>query len=149
MRKIVFVLMIFVAPILMHAQNLQPVKWTFTSESLGNNEYNLIYTATIAPTWWTYSQFIKEGGPIPTTFKIEDNKNIELLGAISETSEHTKEGIEPMFDMFLKKFADKAVFVQKIKVLSDKPIIEGSVEFMCCDDMQCLPPEEIKFKISL
>jgi thiol:disulfide interchange protein DsbD len=86
MRKIVFVLMIFVAPILMHAQNLQPVKWTFTSESLGNNEYNLIYTATIAPTWWTYSQFIKEGGPIPTTFKIEANKNIELLGAISETN---------------------------------------------------------------
>lgn len=51
MRKIVFVLMIFVAPLLMQAQNLQPVKWTFTSESLGNNEYNLIYTATIAPKW--------------------------------------------------------------------------------------------------
>lgn len=149
MRKIVFVLMIFVAPLLMQAQNLQPVKWTFTSESLGNNEYNLIYTATIAPKWWTYSQYIKEGGPIPTTFKITANKSFELLGTTSETSEHTKEGIEPMFDMFLKKFADKAVFVQKIKVLDGKPIIEGRVEFMCCDDMQCLPPEEIAFKISL
>lgn len=133
----------------MHAQVLKPVKWTFSSESLGKNEHNLVFTATIDPTWWTYSQFIKEGGPIPTSFKFNENKNIVLEGTVSESGDHVKEGIEPMFDMFLKKYADKVVFKQKIKVISGKPEITGTVEFMCCDDKQCLAPMDIDFKISL
>ncbi len=148
MRNIVLLVMLFIAPIFMNAQDLKPVKWTFSTESLGNNEYNIVYTATIAPNWWTYSQFIKEGGPIPTSFKITENKDIEIIGITSEFSEHTKEGIEPMFDMFLKKFADKAIFKQKIKLLRGKPSINGVLEFMCCDDMQCLPPEEVTFTIN-
>ena len=149
MKKISLLIVLFALPLILLSQELKPVKWTFTTESLGNNEYNIIYTAIIAPHWWTYSQFIKEGGPIPTSFKITENKDIEIVGTTSEFSEHTKEGIEPMFDMFLKKFADKVVFKQKIKVLKGHPTINGVVEFMCCDDMQCLPPEEITFTFNL
>lgn len=148
MKKLFFFIAIMYLAFSTQAQDLNPVKWTFTTESLGKKEYNLVCTATIAPGWWTYSQFIKEGGPIPTTFHFNENKNIALIGVVSETGTKVKEGIEPMFDLFLKEFGETAVFKQKVKVLSGKQTIEGYVEYMCCDDQQCLPPKQEKFLIA-
>ena len=52
--------------------------------------------------------------------------------------------------MVLKFFADKAVFKQKIQILSNKDFtITGSLEFMCCDDKQCLPPNEVEFAFDI
>ena len=80
---------------------------------------------------------------------VGSHPNIELIGVLSENGTKVKEGIEPMFDMFLKEFGETAIFKQKFKVLHGKTSIEGYVEYMCCDDMQCLPPKEVKFKIGL
>lgn len=143
---IVFLLVTYITS---QAQTLKPVSWSFSSESLGNNEYNILLTATIQENWWTYSQYIKEGGPIPTTISFDANKDFEIIGTTGEAGAHVKEGLEPMFDMVLKKYADKVVFTQKIKVLNGKPEISGHIEFMCCDDKQCLAPEIVPFKISI
>ena len=48
--------------------------------------------------------------------------------------------------MVLKFFADKAVFRQKIRVLSKTDfVLKGVLNFMCCDDKQCLPPNDVEF----
>jgi thiol:disulfide interchange protein DsbD len=148
-KACLLIVIILVGYITSQAQTLKPVSWMFVSEALGNNEYNVLLIATIQENWWTYSQYIKEGGPIPTTITFDPNKEIEIIGTTGEAGAHVKEGLEPMFDMVLKKYADKVVFTQKIKVLNGKPEISGHVEFMCCDDKQCLAPETVTFKISI
>ena len=149
MKKTILCFVIFFAfAIQVEAQKLTPAKWTFSTESAGKNEYYLVCTAVLEKGQWTYSQFIKDGGPIPTSFHFTENKSIELIDPVSETGTKVKEGIEPMFDMFLKEYGETVTFKQKLKVLNGKATLDGYVEYMCCDDMQCLPPEEVKFSVS-
>jgi thiol:disulfide interchange protein len=41
----------------------------------------------------------------------------------------------------------EVIFLQKIKLKSPKTIVSGSLEFMVCNDKQCLPPTEVEFNI--
>jgi hypothetical protein len=50
----------------------------------------------------------------------------------------------------VKYFSEKVEFRQKVRVMSAKPVeVKGYVEFMCCDDKQCLPPTEVNFILKL
>lgn len=133
---------------LSYAQVLTPVKWSFSTKQLSPSEVQLVFKATIDKTWHLYSQDIKPNGPVPTSFNIEKSKDFELVGKVKEPK--AIEEYDPNFDMVLKYFADQAVFTQKIKVLSPKDfVIKGYLEFMCCDDKQCLPPNEVEFEFKI
>lgn len=129
------------------AQILEPVKWSFSSKKTGDAEAEIIFTATIDKGWHLYSQDIPENGPIPTEFVFEKNKSFSLVGKVTEPKPITEK--DPNFDnMLLKFFAKKAVFKQKIKVLSNKPVtVKGYVTFMCCNDVSCLPPSDVPFTV--
>jgi thiol:disulfide interchange protein DsbD len=130
------------------SQILTPVKWSFSTKQLNNSEVELIMKATIDKTWHLYSQDIKPDGPVPTTFTFEPSNNYALVGKVTEPK--AIEEFDPNFDMVLKYFADEAIFKQKIRVLTDKDFkIKGFLEFMCCDDKQCLPPNEVDFEFSI
>ncbi len=130
------------------AQIFNPVKWSYTVEQGNDKECTLVLTANIEKGWHLYSQFIGNDGPIPTSFKFEKNKNYELVGLVSEGK--PIEEYDKNFEMTLKFFANKAIFKQKIKVLSKKDfVVKGTLEFMVCDDHKCLPPEEIEFSFNL
>lgn len=126
------------------AQVLDPVKWTFEKESLANNEYNLVFNATIEDGWYVYSQFLEPDGPIPTSFTYEENNGVTIIGKISENSLVTKEGFDKMFEMNVKKFGKTATFKQKVKI-TEGANIKGYLEYMTCDDEKCLPPEYVEF----
>ncbi len=131
-----------------NAQVLKPVKWSFSTKQISNNEAQLIFTATIDPTWHLYSQDIPPDGPVPTTFTFEPGPQYKLIGKVKEPK--PKEEFDKNFDMVVKYFADKAVFTQDIKILSDRDFkIRGVLEFMCCDDSRCLPPDEVDFEFSV
>jgi len=52
--------------------------------------------------------------------------------------------------MDLKMYSHQAIFKQKIILLTNQNfILEGSVEYMSCDDKRCLPPdnEDLRFEI--
>jgi thiol:disulfide interchange protein DsbD len=71
-----------------------------------------------------------------------------LAGKVLEPK--AMEDNDPNFDMVLKFFADKATFKQKIRVLSQKDFkVSGFVNFMCCDDKQCIPPNDVEFVFSV
>lgn len=130
------------------AQVLTPVRWSFSAKQLKPDEVQLIFKATIDKTWHLYSQNIKPDGPVPTSFTFEKSKNYELIGKVIEPK--AIEENDPNFNMVLKYFANEAVFTQKIKVRSPADFkIKGFVEFMCCDDKQCLPPNEVDFSFSI
>ncbi|MBC7566204.1 MAG: disulfide bond formation protein DsbD, partial [Pedobacter sp.] len=49
----------------------KPVKWSYGSAIISDKEFDLIITARIEKGWHVYSQFIGDGGPIPTSFKFQ------------------------------------------------------------------------------
>ncbi len=153
-----------------HAQVLEPVKWSYSKNDLGNNEYELVFKATIENKWHLYSQFVPEDGPVKTSFYFYDIAGIKFLGddvkiEKEESYEQKNDtdyivtfketaGIEekdPMFNNSVIKYFEKnAEFKRKIKLETNKPLkISGYVYFMCCDDTKCLPPnDENKFEFT-
>jgi thiol:disulfide interchange protein len=133
----------------MFAQMYNPVKWSTSVEKISDKEYLLKAQAIIQSGWHLYGQYIEEGGPSPTAFTFKNTqKNFELIGKTTEGKGH--EVVDKIFDMKIKYFEDKALFTQKIKFTSDEIVnITADVEFMVCDDSNCLPPtsEELSFKI--
>ena len=56
---------------------------------------------------------------------------------------------DPVFDMIVSKFYNKAVFKQRVKGIGDNVIIKGSLVFMTCDDERCLAPIDVSFEFNL
>ena len=129
---------------------LDPVKWTFTSRSVGNDEYELIFNAKIEDGWYVYSQFIKEEedkvGPIPMGFYWnEEDTNMKVLGATIEESPKRIEGHDKIFDMNVIKFKQEVTATQKIRVIDPTKPIRAELEFSICDATRCLPPTALTF----
>ena len=58
-------------------QILEPVKWDMQSNSIGDDEYELVFTAKIDEEWTIYSQFTADEGPEPTSINYEDESTFE------------------------------------------------------------------------
>jgi thiol:disulfide interchange protein DsbD len=130
------------------AQIINPVKWNFSVKKISKTESELIFSATMDKGWHLYSQDLPEGGPIPTTFKIEKGMGFFLDGKVTEPK--AIEVFDKQFEMKVKYFSDKVEFRQKVKVMSAKQVeVKGLVEYMCCDDEKCLPPTETEFSFKL
>lgn len=132
------------------AQVFEPVAWETSVEKISDTEYDLITSAVIDKGWHLYSQNVPDDGPIPTTFTYKTHSDFKILGDTSEEEGHTVD--DPVFEMKIKFFEDKAEFRQRIKVLNKElSILEGEVEFMVCDDEKCLPPQfiDLQFNLSL
>ncbi|HPB53448.1 MAG TPA: hypothetical protein PLR22_07215, partial [Saprospiraceae bacterium] len=64
-----------------HAQIYDPVKWTSSFKQIGDDEYELTWTAKIDNGWSIYSQYIDPNvGPNPTSVVFDNKKAIELIG---------------------------------------------------------------------
>ncbi|WP_100613593.1 protein-disulfide reductase DsbD family protein [Confluentibacter citreus] len=131
-----------------NSQLLDPVKWTASFEKISNTEYNLIATAYIDSGWHLYSQNVPENGPIPTAFTFEASDSHKLIGKTTEEEGVTVE--DPVFEMEIKYFEGKTIFKQRISIASELPVIKATVEFMACNDKQCvLPPKaDLVFNLS-
>jgi hypothetical protein len=44
-------------------------------------------------------------------------------------------------------FEKSVIFQQKVKLNRGTTTVKGKVEYMVCNDRQCLPPEEVEFSI--
>ena len=130
------------------AQILEPVKWTFSNNKISDNEYELVFTASIDYKWHLYSQDIPMSPPA-TTFHFNKNDDVELVGKVTEDTSSIIEEYDPNFEMKLKFYANKAVFKQKVRLLKPKAKVTGSLEFMSCDDTKCLPPTDMDFSFTL
>jgi thiol:disulfide interchange protein DsbD len=128
------------------AQTQNPVTWTASYKSISATEGEIIMIAKIDKGWHTYSQRPTEAGPIPTSFKFVESKQYKLVGKTEEGNAH--EEFVKAFDAKIFVFTDKAEFKQKIKLIGTKGAnIVVNVEFMCCNDMMCLPPKKIDLTV--
>ncbi|HEY1010530.1 MAG: cytochrome c biogenesis protein CcdA [Daejeonella sp.] len=123
-----------------------PVRWSFKSEKISHTEFDLVITAKIDEGWHVYSQFIAEGGPIPTSFKFTPSKAYQLKGKVSETPKAVS-AFDKNFDMQIAWHQDRVDFRQRIVLNVPQTTVSGVLEFMVCDDKKCLPPAEVEFQI--
>ncbi|MEJ7692101.1 cytochrome c biogenesis protein CcdA [Daejeonella sp.] len=123
-----------------------PVRWSYRSEKISDTEYDLIITAKIDKGWHVYSQFIGDGGPIPTSFKFTPSSNYKLKGAVTELPKAVS-AFDKNFDLQIAWHKDKVDFRQRIVLTGFTKAVDGMLEFMVCNDSKCLPPAEVEFKI--
>ena len=128
---------------------LTPVKWSFRSEKKGEGLYDLIAEATIEDGWHVYAPGVHEDeGPLPTTLLITEDPNVKLEGKIIEQSSTRLEEDDPYFKMHVVKYKHDLKLIQSIKTTGTGPV-SGSLEFMCCNNKSCLPPDLKEFTIDL
>ncbi|MFD2035490.1 protein-disulfide reductase DsbD family protein, partial [Belliella marina] len=129
------------------AQIQDPVKWSFSSKAgSAEGEVILVLKAQIDSHWHIYSQFIEEGGPVPTSFTFTPSDDYELVGKVKEISKVIK-GFDQTFGMDIAWFDSEAIFEQKIKLKKEFSSVSGGLVYMVCDDAQCLPPADVDFTI--
>lgn len=145
MKKMIgWVLLAFIA-VAAEAQIFTPVTWEFGLKDSGSPEKELLFTATLESGWHLYDMNLPEGGPVSTTFTFETIKGAELVGVPYTTTKPTTV-FDELFDMELRWFGGKVTFVQKVKVTDPKKFaVMGEVEYMACNDENCLPPERESF----
>jgi Thiol:disulfide interchange protein DsbD, N-terminal len=141
----IFVLLTFAAK----SQNGVPYNWSYSAKKVTDNVYELHFHVDLNSPWHTYSQFTPDGGPVPTKFSFAKNPLYTLEGTVKEDGSLIQKH-EAVFGVDVKYFSGKVDFVQLVKLKSKaKTNFTGSVEFMVCNDQQCLPPATQKFSIAL
>ncbi|HEU0126441.1 MAG TPA: cytochrome c biogenesis protein CcdA, partial [Flavobacterium sp.] len=146
MKKIVLFIAFFFAITNLTAQIYDPVSFTTSVKEIGENKYTLSIIAKIDKSWHIYSQNVPSGGPAPTNFTFPKSKNYKTIGSVVEPAGHEVD--DPVFNMRIKYFADKAVFTQNIERKTNEAFtINATIFFMVCNDNSCLPPgeKEVKF----
>jgi thiol:disulfide interchange protein DsbD len=146
MRKVAAFLFLFVSVMQARAQVMEPVAWSFRSEGTGDNNYEIIMTATLDDTWHLYSMDIAEGGPVATSFTFEPSTGYTLDGKAFEVTKPEVK-FDNSFGMDIGMHSGTAEFRQKITVKELPVTVKGFVTFMSCDDSQCLPPRDVEFTV--
>jgi hypothetical protein len=148
MQKLfVFILYVLIGLGSLRAQT--PCTWSFTAKKVADKVYEIHCVADIQAPWHTYSQFTPDGGPLPTKFTVKKNPLYSLDGDMKENGKMIVKH-EDVFGIDVKYFEGKVDFVQIVKLKGNaKTNFSGSVEFMICNDQQCLPPATKKFSVAL
>jgi thiol:disulfide interchange protein DsbD len=124
------------------------VTWKFSSKKISEGNYELSLTASVPSGWHLYSQFTGEG-PVATAFTFNKNSLITLDGKVKEKGKLISIK-DKVWNNTQKYFGGTVVFTQKVKLKGKiKTNVSGEIEYMICDDKQCLPPTTEKFNISL
>ena len=94
------------------SQIQQPAKWSSSVQQKEKGEAILTFSVKIDKGWHIYSQFIAEGGPIPTSLSFEKNSNFSIEGKANEEGKLI-DLYDKSFEMKLKYFENKFSIHQK------------------------------------
>lgn len=142
MRKILFLLLSFLAVANVSAQILDPVKWTTKTEKISDTEFNLVFEGKIDDDWHVYSQFTPDNGPLPAEFIFDKAKgNFEIIGKAKESP--YKKQYNDIFEVHEYYFEKKVTFKQKVKIINPKVTsIKVTLDYQVCKDV-CINQSKI------
>lgn len=129
------------------AQMQDPVQFKTELKIISDTEAQIVFTGTIETGWHVYSTDLPKDGPISATFNIDKTEGVETEGKLTPEGKEM-EAYDKVFDMKLRYFEEKAVFVQKLKITSPTYFIEGYLQYGACNDENCLPPTDVEFSFS-
>lgn len=128
----------------------QHAHWRTDVEELGKNLYRVSVTAIIDSTWHIYDTLRTEFGPNATIvdFTIADNKRAVKEGDMQISSEPFRY-YDDIYMMEIGYFEDSVTFYQDIRLKKKNAQVNVYVEWMACDDNNCLPLADQTLSISL
>lgn len=125
------------------------VQWKFESKKLADKKYEVRLIATVKSPWHIYSTTTPDGGPLPTKINFTKNPLTAFDGKIKEEGK-LETHFEEVFDVNTEFYNSKVEFVQLVKLKGNaKTNLTGTIEFMACNDRECLPPKSIPFSVAL
>ena len=127
-----------------------PVEWNVSTEAGDDGTIRLLFTARIDTPWHIYDVGpYDDMGPNATTVVFEPNESVTLVGGIEQLSKPVR-FYDSLFMMEIGYFEQTARLAQTIRVPAGvKTELKARVEWMACNDENCLPPDEQDFTIPL
>lgn len=130
-----------------NAQVKNPVRWTFSSKKIDAKNYELQFTASIDPGWHIYTLDHKSDVGVATSISVNKNPLGATNGKVRVIGKPVKKK-DPSTGELVSFYQGTVTFVQKVTLTAPvKTTFTGEVEFMSCDDKQCLPPTARTFSI--
>ncbi len=131
------------------AQSSKQVAWTYSAKKIADKTYEVHMTATIGGDYHLYAQDAGGDGPIATSFTFVKNPLFTLDGNVKETGKLIKK-FESAWNHDVKFYEKTVDFVQIVKLKGNlQTNLAGKVEFMVCNDRQCLPPADVDIKVNV
>ncbi len=144
-KLLIHALLLLMAWLPMMAQIQDPVQFKTELKTLSDSEVEIVFTGQIDEGWHVYSTELGDGGPISATFNPETLIGAEVEGKLQAQGNEI-EKYDKVFDMKLRFFEGKAVFVQKLKLTAEEYVVQGYLEYGACNDENCLPPTAVNFE---
>ncbi|MES2747708.1 MAG: cytochrome c biogenesis protein CcdA [Bacteroidota bacterium] len=147
MKRIIYLLMVFLVTVNVTSQIKQPVKWKSKVEKLSENEFNLILNGTIENSWHVYSQFTPEDGPLPMILTFKDQAgNFDLIGKAIESP--YKKQFNDVFGVDEYYFEHNVTITQKVKITNPKTTkIKLYLEYQVCKESCINDSKDFVFEI--
>jgi thiol:disulfide interchange protein DsbD len=135
MKKLLIILIAFLALANVNAQILDPVKWTTKIEKTADNTYVLTFNGVIEKDWHLYSQFTPDGGPLALEVVFKNQKgNFNLVGKAKEGK--TRTAYNDIFEVDETFFERKAQIQQVIRVTNPTvSTIEAELNYQVCKEV--------------
>ena len=144
MKKFILLWVTLLASTMLWAQQLDPVKWTYSVRETSATEAELVFTAKLDAGWHLYSQYTDPNGPLAIEFTFTENPDYQRIGKVTEPKPH--EEMDEIFGCIVKSFSGAVTFRQKVKRLSSNDFdIKGIVSYQLCNDGSCIAPEDHDF----
>ncbi len=131
------------------AQSNKQVSWVWSAKKTGDRTYEVHMTATIGGDFHLYAQDAGGEGPIATSFTFSKSPLFTLNGTVRENGKIVQK-YEDAWKHNVRYYERTVDFVQIVKLKSNvKTSLAGKVEFMVCNDHECLPPADIDIKVPI
>ncbi|MBO7507100.1 MAG: thioredoxin family protein [Paludibacteraceae bacterium] len=146
MKKAILIIFALLTTSILNAQIKTPVKWNITCGEIDNNNtITLTFKANIDDGWHIYGMEMPQEGPTPTSFNYTLKKGATPAGSTT-ANKKAKCGMDNLFGMELCEYSGTVTFQQKMKVSQENGYkIVGYVEYMACDNTNCLSPTKEEF----
>ena len=149
MKKTILLALIVLSGTLAIAQSSKQVNWAYSAKKVADKTYEIHMTATIGADYHLYAQDAGGDGPIPTTFSFTKSPLLAFDGTVKEKGQIVKK-FESAWNHDVNYYQSTVDFVQIVKLKSNvKTSLAGKVEFMVCNDTQCLPPSTVDIKVNV
>ena len=142
MKRILSAVSMLIMAFMVHAQMVDPVKFTSTLKTNNTAEAEIVFSGTIDNGWHVYSTNLGNDGPIEATFHVNKLEGAELVGPLTPRGKEISE-YDNMFGMKLRYFEKNVQFVQKVKFTKPQYDIDAYLEYGACNDEMCMPPTEV------
>jgi thiol:disulfide interchange protein DsbD len=150
MRALLFIAFVLTAAgVNAQSGSAKQVSWSSTVRKLSANVVEVRLTATINGDYHLYAQAAGVDGPVATTFSFNPNPLLTLNGKVKEAGKLIQK-YEEAWEGNVNYYEKKVDFIQQVTIKGKaKTALAGKVEFMVCNETQCLPPAEYSFRVAL